>query len=169
MRNIRFCYRKIIDAHSRKPWDQAVFDDTHLEFYMQAQRLDSEGKYPTFQELTENVSNADQLHYLASTAAVAYIRQLKDIVPDIANAHGKLCLPFQNFKFEIIQSHITDKPQHRIAIWFYSEPVTWIDTIGNQLLIAYGGENAVLNNQEMETDIITLVPFLSISHYSSLS
>lgn len=168
MRSIRLCYRKIIDADSRKPWDRAVFDDTHLEFYMQAQRLDPDGKYPTFQELTENVPKADQLHYLASTAAVAYIRQLKDIVPDIANAYGKLCLPFKNFKFEIIQSHITDKSQHRIAIWFYSEPLTWIDTIGNQLLIAYCGENPVLNNQEMETDMITLVPFLSISQYSNL-
>ena len=162
----RLCYRKIIDADSRKAWDKAVFDATHLEFYMQAQRLDPEGKFNTFQELIENVHNADQLHYLTSTAAVGYIRQLKDIIPDIANTHGKLCLPFKNFKFEIIDSHIHEKAQHKVAIYFYSEPVIWIETVHNQLLISYetAFENIVVG-KEMETDMIPLVPFLSISHF----
>ena len=165
MHIVRLCYRKIIDANSQKAWDKAVFDDTHLEFYMQAQRLDPEGKYQTFQELIENVPNTDQLHYLTSTAAVGYIRQLNDVVPDIANVCGKLCLPFKNFKFEVIHSHITDKSQHKIAIWFYSEPLTWIETIGNQLLIAYGDQSeAFRNGEELETDLIALVPYLSISH-----
>lgn len=169
MNSIRLCYRKIIDADSRKAWDKAVFDDTHLEFYMQAQRLDPEGKFNIFQELIENVPNADQLHYLTSTAAVSYIRQLKDIIPDIANTYGKLCLPFKNFKFEIIDSHIHDKSQHKIAIYFYSEPVIWIETVYNQLLISYETalEN-VLAGKEMETDMIPLVPFLSISHFKKL-
>jgi len=163
MNLIRLCYRKIIDADSRKAWDKAVFDDTHLEFYMQAQRLDPEGKFNTFLELNENLPNVDQLNYLTSTAAIGYIRQLKDIVPDVANAYGKLCLPFKNFKFEIIDSHIQDKAQHKIAIWFYSEPLTWIETVGNQLLIAYGNQ---LENtgKEIETEMIPLVPYLSISH-----
>ena len=164
MRIIRLCYRKIIDINSLKLWDKAVFEDTHLEFYMQTQRLDPEGKYATFQEVAENVPNPDQLHYLASTAAIGYIRQLKDVIPDITNAYGKLCLPFKNFKFEIIQSHITDKSQHKIAIWFYSEPLTWIDTIGNQLLISYG--QVIDEGLERETEMISLVPYLSISHYT---
>lgn len=166
MKIIRLCYRKIIDADSSKLWDKAVFDATHLEFYMQTQRLDPEGKFRTFQELLENVSNTDQLHYLTSTAAVGYIRQLKDIVPDIANAFGKLCLPFKNFKFEIIDSHILDKTQHKVAIYFYTEPIIWVDTVHNQLLISY--ENSLENvaaGKEIETDLISLVPYLSISHY----
>jgi hypothetical protein len=68
---------------------------------MQAQRIDPGGTFRTFGELLENLPNADQLHYLASTAAIGYIRQLNDVMPDIANAYGKLCLPFKNFKFEI--------------------------------------------------------------------
>ncbi|WP_221389547.1 hypothetical protein [Dyadobacter sp. NIV53] len=166
MKIIRLCYRKIIDADSPKLWDKAVFDATHLEFYMQAQRLDPEGKFKTFQELLEGAPNAGQLHYLTSTAAVGYIRQLKDIVPDIANAYGKLCLPFKNFKFEIIDSHILDKTQYKVAIYFYTEPVIWIDTVYNQLLISYetAMEN-VLSGKEIETDLIPLVPHLSISNF----
>jgi hypothetical protein len=169
MRIVRLCYRKIIDANSQKVWDKAVFDDTHLEFYMQAQRLDPDGKYTTLQELTENISNADQLHYLTSTAAIGYIRQLKEVIPDMANAYGKLCLPFKNFKFEIIHSHMMDKSQHKVAIWFYSEPLTWIDTIENQLLIAFGDQSETIRNGvEVETEMIALVPHLSISHLNPI-
>ncbi|GAB3935522.1 hypothetical protein [Larkinella terrae] len=164
---IKLCYRKIIDASSQKPWDQMVFNDTHLEFYMQAQRLDPESKYPTFRLLRENLPRAEQLHFLTSTAAIGYIRQLNDQVPDVTNQFGKLCLPFKNFKFEIIDSHIQDKSQHKIAIYFYSEPLTWLDTIGTNLLIVYGDQTTQLAaGQGLETDLIPLVPFLSISHIS---
>jgi hypothetical protein len=164
-RIIRLCYRKIIDANSRKPWDVAVFDATHLEFYMQAQRMDRDGKFTTFQEFSADKQQAEQLQYLTSAGAMGYIQQLNDIIPDIANTYGKLCLPFKNFKFEIIQSHIEDKSQHRIAIWFYSEPLTWIDTVGSQLLIAYGDHSETFRSEaEVETEMIELVPYLSISH-----
>ncbi|MFD1140419.1 hypothetical protein ACFQ4C_04840 [Larkinella insperata] len=164
---VKLSYRKIIDASSRTAWDTFVFNDTHLEFYMQAQRLDPEGKYFTFRQLRDNLGHADQLQYLTSTAAIGYIRQLNDLVPDVANQSGKTCLPFKQFRFEIIDSHLEDKSQHRIAIWFYSEPLTWIDTVGNQLLIAYGDKTDDLTaGQEIETDLIPLSPFLSISHFS---
>jgi hypothetical protein len=166
MKSIRLCYRKIIDSDSPKAWDKAVFDATHLEFYMQAQRIDPDGKFSTFGELLLNIPNADQLHYLASTAAIGYIRQLNDVMPDITNAYGKLCLPFKNFKFEIIDSHIEIKTSHKIAIWFYSEPLQWIDTVGNQLLISYQETNLLEPGKEIETDMITIAPFLSISHFT---
>jgi hypothetical protein len=165
VKTIRLCYRKIIDASCSKAWDRAVFDDTHLEFYLQAQRMDPEGRFPSFRELAEALLQADQLHYLTSTAAIGYIRQLNDLVPDIANVYGKLCVPFKNFKFEIIQSHTENKSLHRIAIWFYSEPMTLIDHIGNKLLISYMDKNEFVPGTEIETEMIELVPYLSVSHF----
>ena len=164
-RIIRLCYRKIIDADSAIAWDKAVFEATHLEFYMQAQRIDPDGKFPTFQELIDHIPHADKLNYLTSTAAIGYIRQLKEVMPDVANAYGKLCLPFKDFKFEIVQSHVENRAQHAVAIWFYSEPLTWIDTVGNQLLISYGDRSEILRSGgSIETEMITLLPYLSISH-----
>ncbi|AEI49103.1 hypothetical protein [Runella slithyformis] len=161
---IHLCYRKLIDASSQKAWDKFVFDDTHLEFYMKAQYFDPKGKHKTLQELVTNVPNASQIHGMVSTAAVGYLRQLNDIVPDITNPYGKLCLPFKRFKFEIIHSHIHRKAEHKVTIYFYSEPLTWIDTIGHQLLVAYGDQReALANGEEVETDLITLQPFLNIS------
>ncbi len=163
---IRLSYRKIIDVLSQKAWDKFVFDDTYMEFYMQAQFYNQEQKYTTFQELLDNVPNAEQLNYLTSTAAIGYIKQLNKIIPEIVNASGKLCLPFTQFKFEIIQSHVQDKNAHRVAILFYSDPLTWIDTIDNQLLITYGDQREALRNgNEVDTDLITLQPYLSIASF----
>ncbi len=161
---ISLCYRKVIDASSQKAWDKFVFDDTHLEFYMKAQYFDQEGKYKTLQELIANVPNATQIHGMVSTAAMGYLRQLNDIVPDVTNTYGKLCLSFKRFKFEIVHSHIQNKAEHKIAIYFYSDPLTWIDTVGNQLLIAYGDQReALTKGEEIETDLIAMQPFVNIS------
>jgi len=161
---IRLCYRKIIDASSQKAWDRFVFDDTYMEFFMQAQFYNQANQYTTYQELVEHVPNAEKLNYLTSTAAIGYIKQLNKLIPDIANVSGKLCLPFTQFKFDIIQSHVHTKEAHRVAISFYSEPLTWIDTLDKQLLIAYGDQlDALRAGKEVDTDMIALQPYLSIS------
>lgn len=166
MRLIRLSYRKIIDASSSKLWDKYVFEDTYMEFYMQAQYYNQAGKYSTFQELLDNVPNADRLHGQTSAAATGYIRQLNGMVPEVVNTSGKLCLPFTQFSFEIIHSHVTDRQAHKVAILFRSEPLTWLDTIGTTLLIAYGDKRAGLQaGQEISTDLIALQPYLSVATY----
>ena len=131
---------------------------------MQAQFYNQANTYSTFQELLDNVPNADRLHYLTSAAAVGYIRQLKGTIPDIVNVGGKLCLPFTQFKFEIIHSHVEQKDAHKIAILFYSEPLTWIDTLGNRLLIAYGDQREALQDgKDIDTDMVELQPYLTIA------
>lgn len=160
---IRLCYQKRIDAASSKPWDKAVFDDTHQEFYMQAQQYDPARQYPTFRELLANVPNAEQLHYLTSRVAVGYLRQLDQIMPDMVNAFGKPCLPFTNFNFEILASHVTQKEAHQIAIYFYSDPLTWFDTVADQLLLAVGDKRADWQaGNDISTELITLPPGSSI-------
>ena len=77
---------------------------------------------------------------------------------------GKLCLPFKRFKFEIIHSDVRDKASHKVAIYFYSEPITWIDTLDGKLLLAYGDQREALKyGQEVETEMISLQPYLNIS------
>lgn len=166
---IRLSYRKIIDASARKPWDKMVFDETYQEFFMQAQLYNQERRYQTFQELLDSVPNASQLHYLTSRVAMGYLKQLNQVIPDIANASGTLCLPFTQFKFEILASHLQHKEAHRIAISFYSDPLTWIDTLDNQLLIAYGDQRAaLLAGSEISTDLIALQPYLTLSSFQPI-
>ncbi len=160
---IRFRYDKIIDASAQKPWDRAVFDDTYQEFFMQAQSYNLNNQYQTFGELVDNVPKADQLHYLTSRVAMGYLKQLGQIIPEVTNALGETCLPFTQFKFEILQSHVAQKEKHKIAISFYSDLLTWIDTVDRQLLLAYGDQRVVLQaGGEINTDLIALQPFLTI-------
>ncbi|SEV96436.1 hypothetical protein SAMN05428988_0840 [Chitinophaga sp. YR573] len=159
MRVIRLLYRKIIDASSQSAWEKLVFNDSYTEFLMQAQLYNQEKKYSTFGELITYVPNADKLHFLVSGSVVGYLKQLNRKVPDILNNSGKLFLPFSNYKFEIINSDIKDKSKHQVAVNFMSEPLTWYDTIGNQLLVAL---DTTPVNGEILTEQFAMQPFLSI-------
>jgi hypothetical protein len=156
---IRLCYRKIIDANATKMWEKMLFDDTYVEFKMQSQRFNQQGKFTAFSDMLTNATEAEQLHFLVSGAAVGYIKQLNQKIPDILNTLGKHFLPFKNFRFEIINADIKDKAKYRVAVNFFSEPVTWVDTVGENLIVS---TNNTIENNELLTDTFTLQPFLSI-------
>lgn len=161
MKRIQFSYRKIIDVQSHTPWEQYVFDDTYDEFLMQVQLYDPAGKYQTFSKLLAAIPKAEKLHFLVSPAVTGYINQLGNKIPDIKNTSGKTFLPFHSYRFEIIDSHIKDKKGHRVAICFYSDPLLWLDTIGDSLLISLNAEGTN-NSGVIHTDLVKLQPFMSI-------
>ena len=152
-------YRKIIDVNSQQAWEKYVFNDSYTEFLMQAQFYNQEKKYTTFGELITHVPNADKLHFLVSGSIIGYLKQLNGKVPDILNNTGKLFLPFSGYKFEIINSDIKDKTKHQVAVNFMSEPLTWHDTINNQLLVSVHGDPV---NDEILTEMFSMQPFLTI-------
>jgi hypothetical protein len=156
---IRFCYRKIIDATSAKAWERLVHEDSYTEFKMQAQRFNQENKYHTFGEIVQHNPSAEQLHFLVSGAVVPYIQHLEEKVPDVLNVLGKHFLVFKNFRFEIINSHMDDHTKHRVAINFYSEPLVWIDTVGDKMIVSTNNE---ATGGEWPTETMVLSPFLSI-------
>ncbi|MDQ1140298.1 hypothetical protein [Pedobacter agri] len=105
---ITLCYRKIIDDSNSSHWDKFVHEDSFLEFKMQSQFYNQDGKYGTFAELLMHVPGADKLHFLVSAAITGYLRQLNGIIPDILDNLGRRFLTFENFKFEIINSDFND-------------------------------------------------------------
>jgi hypothetical protein len=126
---------------------------------MQFQLYNQEKKYTSFGELVHNVPGADKLHFLVSAAVIGYLKQLNGIVPDIVNALGRSFITFNNYRFEIIHSSIYDKTKHQVAINFYSEPLTWHDTINHQLLLSIPGKS---ENGEILTELLPMQPFVSI-------
>lgn len=163
---IRLSYRKVIDATAHQAWDRLVFDDAWQEFYMQVQSFNPDGRYQYFWELLANIPTADKLHYLTSRAVLGYLQQLNDRIPDVTNAQQQASLPFTQFTFEILAAQLAQKETFRIAIFFYSDVLTWIDTIGDQLLLAYGDQQAAIRQgQAITTDLIPLQPELAIWSY----
>jgi len=127
---------------------------------MQAQLYNQEKRYNTFSELVNNSKGAENLHFLVSTSVAGYLQQLSGMVPDVKDNLGRLFLTFKHYRFEIIESGISDKSLHRVAINFYSDPMQWHDTIDNYLLLSAADrektEDGVL------THLLQLQPFLSI-------
>jgi hypothetical protein len=156
---IRLAYRKIIDAGAQNVWEKYVFDATYQEYLIQAQNYNPDKKFYTFAELLHHVPYAEKLHFLVSASVINYLKQLNGRVPDILNNQGKLFLPFTKYRFEIIDSDIRDRLKHRIVVEFISEPLIWLDSIDNLLLVALNdgnGEDGYL------TDMLAMRPFLSI-------
>jgi hypothetical protein len=100
-----------------------------------------------------------------STAAVGHIRKLDGLFPEIMNTLGKRCIPFKNFKFEIIQSSRSNKSLHKVGIFLYSEPLIWLDTLpAGQLVVAKGADLEKLKvGEEIAVDTITLTPSVGIA------
>ncbi|HMR82646.1 MAG TPA: hypothetical protein PKE30_05925 [Niabella sp.] len=163
MKQIQLAYRKIIDAQSTSVWERYVFEDSYKEFLMQFQFYNTENKYYTFSRLSAAIPAAEKLHFLVSTAVTGYITQLQNKIPGIQNTLGKIFLPFHLYCFEIIDSDIRDKKAHRVAIIFYSEPLQWLDTIGEHLLISiHTGKESTHNKEMIRTELVKLQPFMSI-------
>ncbi|QJD96298.1 hypothetical protein HH214_10695 [Mucilaginibacter robiniae] len=158
-RIITLCYRKIIDINATHPWDKLVFDDSYMEFKMQAQNFSQGTTYTSYAELLRLVPNSSRLPGLVTPAIVGYVQQLHEIIPDILNNLGRRFLNFKQFQFEIINSSITDKSKHHIAINFYSEPLYWHDTIGQQLLVS---ATTINDGQQALTDLFQLPSYVNI-------
>ncbi|MCB2377976.1 hypothetical protein LGH70_10315 [Hymenobacter sp. BT635] len=160
-RIITLCYRKVIDATSRKPWDKLVFADTYTEFRMQAPNFNPGQQYRSFGQLLQYVPGAEQLHFLVSAAVRGYLQQLGGLVPDVPDNLGRHFLRFSQFQFEIINSDLLDQSRHQVAVSFYSEPLLWHDTIGTYLLVS-AAEAPATAGAALPTSLFQLPPFLSI-------
>ena len=163
---ITLCYRKIIDDSNSSHWDKFVHEDSFLEFKMQSQFYNQDGKYGTFAELLMHVPGADKLHFLVSAAITGYLRQLNGIIPDILDNLGRRFLTFENFKFEIINSDFNDIEKHKVAINFFSKRLVWHERIDNHLLVSQftGAET-----DETFTNLFQIQPFVSIHSIKTIS
>jgi hypothetical protein len=166
-KTITLSYRKIIDAQCNKPWEKMVFEDSFTEFRMQAQSFDQLKQYRTFAELVQQVPGADALHFLVSASVTGYLRQLGGRVPDVTDNLGKLFLRFDNFRFEIIQSDRATIQQHRVAINFYSQPLHWLDTIHDYLLLS-DPQSTSAEDGSVPTILYRLSPFVSIHSFKQV-
>jgi hypothetical protein len=157
---IRFSYRKIVDAGSTLAWDKYVFESSYTEFLMQSQLYNREKKYSSFAEIVHHVPAAEKLHFLVSAAVTGYVQQLNGIIPGVLDNLGHYFLSFDNYRFEIINSDIKNKSQHKVAINFISQPMVWHYTIGNYMLVSEPGQ-ATAGDGEL-AHLVEIQPFLNI-------
>ena len=160
---IKFSWQKIIDDTATSLWDRYVFDDTWMEYKMQAANYNRQSNATLFTNILKENPTAEKVNYAVSGAAIGYIRQLRNTIPGLVNTQGKMVIPFKNFKFNIIQSDMLNSKLHKVEILFISEPVTLIDVFNNQYLIAIGDQQQQINNgEEVITELIPQTDQLGI-------
>ncbi|TWR31642.1 hypothetical protein FPZ43_04000 [Mucilaginibacter pallidiroseus] len=160
MRIITLSYRKIIDITAQKPWEKLVYDDSYLEFKIQAQNFTIGTDHTTYAQLIQNIPAAKKLGGMVSASVSGYIQQLNNIVPDILNNLGRRFIKFDKYQFEIINSDILDIGKHQVAINFFSGPMIWHDTVDNMLLVSeYRAAHA---GNETLTYLFTIQPYVNI-------
>lgn len=160
MKVISFVYKKQISAQSEGAWEKLVFADSYREFCMQGQLFCNEGRYMSFAQMQAALPRASQLHHLVSTSVIGYLRQLEGMIPDLRDTVGQLFLPFDQYRFEIISSHLQQQSQHQVAIFFYSHAQRWHDTIGDKLLLSAADTEVGSNNYQ--THLFSLPPHTGI-------
>ena len=165
--NITLAYKQVIDSTAAGLFEQQVLHASYMEYLLKSQTYNPQGKFKTFTELKAHDGRANSLHYKTGFAADGYISTLNKQIPHLHTTLDQ-SVAFSTYQFEVIESDITDKSRHKIAITYFTGPLILHAVIGNYLLLS---DNYNVNETEKEipsTYLIELQKFLSINSYSDL-
>ncbi|MFL9483635.1 hypothetical protein ACI6Q2_12715 [Chitinophagaceae bacterium LWZ2-11] len=163
---IKLAYKQIVNIHSATVFERQVFNDSFMEFCMQAQVYNPENKLSTLQELINNNPKANSLHYKVGFAIGLYVKELNNLIPNVFDTFGDTPIPFSSYSFKILSSNLNDRSQHEVSFTYQTNLVLCFGSVGDCLLLATG--NQVNDNQLAETFLLKMRPELSITHYQEV-
>jgi hypothetical protein len=159
---IRLAYRAVIDNSCSTAWERYIFEDTYKEYLMQQQLFNNKEQPATsFRELMAENPKAEQLHFLTGIAANSYVQQLKGFLFLVPDALGNNLLPFEGFRFDIINTDITDISRHKVGVTFFSPLFTYLGTVNNCYLVSKN----TATKAGYDTVMYPLQPQLAICYY----
>ncbi len=161
---IKITYRQVIDAASVANIEKGIFNASYDEFLLKCQAYNPEGKHKTFTEMKAADGRANSLHYKAGFAIGPYINLLQNKIPHLQDTLEKQ-LSFETHKFEMIESDITNKAAHKVAVHYITQTLTLFEIIGEYLLLAEGDTLTINPGEPVETFMLKMQPGISISSY----
>ncbi|PQA92605.1 hypothetical protein B0A69_14140 [Chryseobacterium shigense] len=162
---IKFAFRIVIDQNSAMPWDQYVFEDTYFEYKIQHQVFDDkENPVKNYWELLAGNAHAERIPFLLSSSAANYVSQLNGVIKSLPDVLGNTFFAFENFKLDLISSHLEDPSKHRIGLTFYTPDLFLIDIIDGRYLLSRGASDGI----GFETFMFAFHPQVAIAYYEPL-
>jgi len=138
---IKVAYRQVIDYSSRGELEQNIFKDTYNEYLLQVQSFDPEGKYKKWHELQTQFPKAIvNVPLKVGFSIGGYINNLNNKMPGVWDSLEAIQLPFKNYKFDILDSDITNRPSHKVSVTYESEHLTLLGIVGEFLIVALGDQ-----------------------------
>lgn len=166
---IKLSYKQTIDASTMLHWFEiGVINASYQEFLLKSQAYNAEGKYNTFQQMVAHDSRANSLHYKAGFPIAPYIELLQKNIP-ILKDNMDNSLPFDTYQFNILDSDISKRDAHKVSITYVTGIYTWVDTIGDYLLLAVGDATGKIAAEMIDTFLLKTTAGLSISSYRQIS
>lgn len=162
---IRLAFRQVIDAGTaRTDFEKAVFADTYHEFRVQIQTYNPDNAFTTWQQVREAIPQASPtLPIRVGFAIGLYVGGLNNQIPGLVNALDQP-VAFREHQFSLLESDLTDRSRHQVAITYLTDTLTWLATVGSTLLLAAGDPAA----GPVDTFMVALQPGLSIVSYAAV-
>lgn len=157
---IKIAVRQVIGAGTPGQFEQDVWRDSYGEYLIQVQTFDREEKYLTWDSLRMTVPKAKiNVQYKTGFAIGLYILGLQNKIPGVSTTLGQF-ITFENYRFEILSSHIHDPAAHTVAITYTTPPLALRGTVGPYLLLGNDAASA-------DTFMIEMQQGMSIVHYEA--
>ena len=134
---IQLAYRQVITEQCKSPFEQNVLFVSYNEFLLKSQAYNLDRKFNTFREMVNNDGRANSLHYKLSFPVLPFIEQQQKKIPLLKDNAGRSVV-FNTCQFELIDSDIRNRSLHTIAINYYTDTITVIETLGEYMLLAEG-------------------------------
>lgn len=165
---VKLAYRQVVDATATGSFEQKVFNDSYAEFLMKIQAYNPDKKYTKFSEIVANDGRANSLHYKTSFAVLHHIETLQGKVPGLQDNSGRSNLSFVIPEFKVVESSITDKNLHKVAITYITDTYTLLGSFGEYLLLTAGDQSKRTGEEQPEVITLQMQPGLSIIHYQEI-
>ena len=163
---IQLAYRHEINAQSTTSFEQNILLVSYNEFLLKSQTYNMDKKFNSFREMVNNDGRANSLHYKLSFPVLPFIDLLQKKIPGLhCNAGKPIC--FEHWQFELIDSDIHNKSAHRVAINYYTDTITVIETMGEYMLLANGDRSESFDDIP-DTFVLKMQDGLSITKYKQL-
>ncbi len=161
---IKISYRQIIDTSTEGSFAKNILNASYEEFKMKSQAYNPAGEFTTFTQLKANDGRANSLHYKCGFPIGGFIDKLNKQIPFLQDAAGQN-IEFATYQLEVIESDITNKLLHKVAIHYISDRFDLYEIIGENLLLS---KSEAPNEEGAETFILRLCEGLSIIEYKEL-
>ncbi|MEO5890966.1 MAG: hypothetical protein ABIQ31_11975 [Ferruginibacter sp.] len=164
---IQLTYRQVIDATSNSIFEKRVLHYSYEEYKMKSQAYNMDGNIATFTALKEKDGRANSLHYKSGFAIGGLIDGLKNNMPFLKDMLGQN-VGFDTYKFELIESDITNMLLHKVAIHYITGWLTLYEIIGDTLLLSKENDLEASVHKPVETFMLKMQPGLSITSYQDI-
>ena len=160
---IQLAYKQVIDISAVGQFERNILNDSYDEYLVQVQTFALEKKYTSWQELRTAIPKANlNVQYKTGFAIGLYVRELGGRMPGLTDTLGRFNLPFEEHTFNILESDVMDKSQHKVSITYVTPYLVLLGTLGNNLWLATQELQHANPEEGIETFTLKLLPDVSI-------